>query len=102
LEDIKEKSLNDKGWYREIVNDGLLEDYSDEKVHGSQTRVKKVFDEMWEAILPAEDDEKIATQLVEDNPDKTVKELMKVFGREYPHLKSHSGSMFRLLQEKVG
>ena len=102
LEYIKEKSLEDKGWYRELVNGGLLEDYSDEKVHGSQTRVKRVFDEMWEAILPSEDDGLIAESLVKDNPDKSVKELMQVFGREYPHLKSHSGSMFRLLKKKMG
>ena len=101
LDDIKEKTLEDNTWYLDIVNENLKEEFTMELIMGSQKRIKRLFQNIWEWKTPAKGDNDIAQELVKKYPDLEVKELMRKFSTEYPHKKNRSSKIYQILTQLV-
>ena len=65
----------------------LSEEYSDELIQKSKKKIERVFMQIWDAKEVPVSIHNICDELVEENPDKDISDLMRIFAIEYPSKK---------------
>lgn len=90
--------------YVKYIVDGLSEEFSDAAINNPKTkqRMESAFLTLLESRTPSKGLQQICSQLIDENQDKNLPELMKIFGEQYPEKKNKSRMVFSLLKSMKG
>ena len=80
------------------INDNLRESFEQPFIDNSQGKIKTLFDEKVNPKPTPEELKVIGDKLIKEYPDRSVKDLMRVFGQEYPDMKKVGGKLYRYLE----
>lgn len=96
---IRELYEKDDTHYIRYVKLQLKEEFTYEQIEDPRTlkRIKNIFMEVWDSKIPPISIQNICDNLVEECPDKSISELMKIFAKSYPSKKKQSRFVFNIL-----
>ena len=84
------------------INTNLRESFEQPYIDKSQNKIKKIVEEKLYP-QPLDDElQMIADKLLEEYPDKSVTDLMRIFGQNNPELKKSGGKIYKYLNGKMG
>lgn len=97
--EVQEIYENDEKHYITYVNQQLKEEFTYEQIEDPRTRrrIKRIFMEVWDSKVPPKSLQNICEELVNENPDGSIQELMKIFAKSYPSKKKDSRFVFNIL-----
>lgn len=97
----KDIYLNEPNIIWDYINNQLLEEFTIEMVEipKTQKRIKKVFVEVADAKEVPESINNIANKLVEDYPNESISNLMRIFSQEYPFKKKDAKLIYNVLEK---
>lgn len=102
--EVEEIYKKDNGHYKKFVIDNLLEEFTPESVQKKTTkqRIDDIFFDIWDSKLPPQSLQDLCHDLAEENPDKSVVDLMRIFSEKYPQKKKLSTMVFSILTKIRG
>ncbi len=99
--EAKENWENNQDEVMEYINDNLSESFEREYIDKSQKKIKELFEKKITPQPLSEEIMAIGDKLMEEHPNESITDLMRIFGSEYPHLKKSGGRLHRYLGEKL-
>lgn len=99
--DAKSIYQKDRMHYLNYVKKNLLEEFSEDAVRRSESKIETVFLDTMAAREPPIGLQQICDELVQNNPDTDVPDLMRIFAFEYPEHKKKSRMVYQILKAKV-
>lgn len=99
--DVKEIYLKDKNHHTEYIHRMLSEEYNEELIHKSSKKIERVFMQIWDSKVPPISIFNLADKLIEENPDKDITDLMRIFAVEYPSKKKQAGTVYTTLKHQL-
>ena len=82
----------------EYINSNLSESFKQPFIDKSQNKIKRLFESK---IIPQpidEDIKRIGDSLIQEYPDKSITDLMRIFGQNYPNYKKSGGKLYKYLE----
>ena len=79
----------------------LSETYNEELIFKSRKKIERVFMQIWDAKIPPISLFNLADKLIEENPDKDISDLMRIFAVEYPSKKKQARTLYTTLSHKM-
>lgn len=98
---VREIYLEDKNHHTEYIQRMLSETYNEELIFKSRKKIERVFMQIWDAKIPPISLFNLADKLIEENPDKDISDLMRIFAVEYPSKKKQARTLYTTLQHKM-
>jgi len=99
--DVKEIYLQDKNHHTEYIVRMLSEEYNEEYIKKSSKRIERVFMQIWNSKEVPTSIHNICEELIEENPDKDITELMRIFAVKYPMKKKEASTIYTTLKHKM-
>ena len=99
--DVREIYLTDKNHHTEYIERMLSEEYNEEYIAKSRKKIERVFMQIWDAKIPPISIYNLADKLIEENPDKSIQDLMRIFSVEYPSKKKQARTLYSTLSHKM-
>ena len=96
----KDDWFNNQGDVLKYINENLLESFDLLYVENSQHKIKSLFEKQITPVYTDDEIIEIGEKLLKDYPDTDIKELMSLFGKQYPEMKKSSGKLYRYLIER--
>ncbi len=95
---------DDKLHCQNYVQKNLLEEFPEELVNKAQTKrkIESVFFNIWESKKPPAGIQEICHKLVDDNPDTELKDLMRIFAKEYPYKRKQANLVYGIMGKIKG
>lgn len=84
----------------DYINRNLSESFEQIYITKSQSKIRRLFEDRITPQPVSEEIIKIGDQLIEEYPEKTVTDLMRIFGQNYPELKKSGGRLYKYLEDK--
>lgn len=84
----------------DYINRNLAESFEQPFIDKSQTKIKRLFEDKVTPQPISEEIINIGDKLLNDYPDKSVTDLMRIFGQNYPDFKKSGGKLYRYLEDK--
>ena len=84
----------------EYLNRNLRESFEQVYIDKSQGKIKRLFEERINPAPTPEEIIRIGDELMEEYPDKSIQDLMRVFGQNYPDMKKSGGKLYKYLEDK--
>lgn len=96
---VQEIYEQDETHYIKYVNHQLNEEFTYEQIQDPRTRrrIKRIFMEVWDSKVPPKSLQIICEELIQENPDATIPELLKIFAKTYPSKKKDSRFAYQIL-----
>lgn len=82
----------------EYLNRNLAESFEQPYIDKSQNKIKRLFDDKVNPAPTTEEIIKIGDELLEEYPNKSVTDLMRIFGQNYPSMKKQGGKLYKYLE----
>ena len=100
---VQEIYEQDETHYIKYVNHQLKEEFTYEQIQDPRTRrrIKKIFMEVWDSKVPPKSLQNICEELIQENPDATIQELLKIFAKTYPSKKKDSRFVYQILSSMM-
>ena len=94
---------DDKHAYNYIMN-GLSEEFNSHALENKKTknRVKSVFIDLLEARQPPKGLQEICREIIENYPDQTPTDYIRIFAQEYPEKKKQARMAFSIFETMAG
>lgn len=94
---------DDKHAYNYIMN-GLSEEFDSHALENKKTknRVKSVFIDLLEARQPPKGLQEICHEIIENYPDQTPTDYIRIFAQEYPEKKKQARMAFSIFETMAG
>lgn len=99
--DVKEIYLNNKNHHTEYITRMLSEEYNDELIKKSLKKIERKFMQIWDAREVPVGIHNICEELIEENPDKNIADLMRIFAVKYPMKKKDAQTVYTTLNIKL-
>lgn len=99
--DVKEIYLKDKNHHTEYIERMLREEYNEEYIAKSRKKIERVFIQIWNAKVPPISIFNLCDKLIEENPGKSIQDLMRIFSVEYPQKKREARTIYTTLKHKM-
>lgn len=99
--DVKEIYLKDKNHHTEYINRMLLEEYPIEFVEKSKKKIERIFMQIWDSKQVPVGIQNICEELIEENPDKEIADLMRIFAVKYPMKKKDASTVYTTLKHQL-
>lgn len=98
--EVKKIYDENKFHYMDFVIENLLEEFPEDIVnkHETKRRITETFHFIWELKTPSLSIQNVINDLLDKYPDKPVKEVMRLFAKEYPQFKNKSGEVYSILR----
>lgn len=98
--EVQEIYNKDPNHHTEYLYRMLEEEYNIELIHKSKKKIERIFMQIWESKEIPISLHELTDDLIEKYPTLTIKELMSVFAREYPHKKKDARLIYGILEKK--
>ena len=85
----------------EYINRNLAESFDQPYIDKSQGKIKRLFEDKINPSPTPEEVQRIGDELVKEYPGKTVTDLMRIFGQNYPEMKKDGGKLYHYLEERI-
>lgn len=101
--DVQKLYEEDKLHFVKFIQKNLEEEFPYEYVHSTKTvkKINNIFFTAWEEKTPSITIQNTCQELAEKYPDKSISEIMQIFGKEHPSLKNKSRTVFSILQHLI-
>ena len=99
--DVREIYLQDKNHHTEYIERMLSEEYNEEYIAKSRKKIERIFMQIWDSRIPPISLFNLADKLIEENPDKSIQDLMRIFAVEYPSKKNQARTLYTTLNHKL-
>lgn len=99
--DVKEIYLEDKNHHTEYIRRQLLEEYPIEFVEKSKKKIERIFMQIWDAKTVPVSIHNLCEELIEENPDKSIQDIMRAFSIKYPQKKKDARTVYTTLEHKM-
>lgn len=96
----KENWENNPQEVMDYINRNLRETFEQQYIDKSQNKIKNLFESKITPQPISEEIVEIGDKLMEEYPNKSVTDLMRIFGQNYPQFKKSGGKLYRYLEEK--
>ena len=82
----------------DYLNRNLAESFEEPYIIKSQNKIKRLFDDKVNPAPTPEEIIKIGDELLEEYPNKSITDLMRIFGQNYPSMKKQGGKLYKYLE----
>ena len=82
----------------DYLNRNLAESFEQPYIDKSQNKIKRLFDDKVNPAPTPEEIIKIGDELMREYPNKSVTDLMRIFGQNYPSMKKQGGKLYKYLE----
>lgn len=96
--DVKKLYVTNPNLIFEMIVNGLSEEYSIETINENMKLIEKTFIQVAKSKEVPNSINNIANELVLKYPNEDIKDLMRIFAKEYPFYKSESGILYQVLK----
>lgn len=84
----------------EYLNRNLAESFEQPFIDKSQDKIRRLFDEKVNPMPTPEEIMEIGDSLMREYPEKSITDLMRIFGQTYPDKKKSGGKLYKYLEAK--